>query len=322
MKFQTLYNSSATSLRRGKAETYVAFPRWRLVRMMGLAVLSIACFILIGCSGQRDASQMPDVQEREALASDLPSPSDGMDYDPWESINDKTFYFNFNLADHYAIKPAAKVWSRLPEQFRQSLANAFYNLDMPKRFVNKVLQGRLPSAGLELARFVVNTTVGVAGLFDVASRLHIEKTDADTGETFALYGVGPGPYLVVPLLPPLDVRDAFGFAADSFMDPLSWFITPIGADFGRSAVKQINERANNMQLYDDVEDSSLDLYAAVRNGYLQRRRKFIEDAIRDRDRAWGRISHPSEPEYQSPLEENPKSTEQQSENDDFETSTK
>ncbi len=322
MEFQTLHNSSATSLRRGKAETYVAFPRWRLVRMMGLAILSIACFILIGCSGQRDASQMPDVQEREALASDLPSPSDGMDYDPWESINDKTFYFNFNLADHYAIKPAAKVWSRLPEQFRQSLANAFYNLDMPKRFVNKVLQGRLPSAGLELARFVVNTTVGVAGLFDVASRLHIEKTDADTGETFALYGVGPGPYLVVPLLPPLDVRDAFGFAADSFMDPLSWFITPIGADFGRSAVKQINERANNMQLYDDVEDSSLDLYAAVRNGYLQRRRKFIEDAIRDRDRAWGRISHPSEPEYQSPLEENPKSTEQQSENDDLETSTK
>jgi phospholipid-binding lipoprotein MlaA len=245
-----------------------------------------------------------------------------MDYDPWESINDKTFYFNFNLADHYAIKPAAKVWSHLPEQFRQSLANAFYNLDMPKRFVNKVLQGRLPAAGLELARFVVNTTVGVAGLFDVASRLHIEKTDADTGETFALYGVGPGPYLVVPLLPPLDVRDAFGFAADSFMDPLSWFVTPIGADFGRSAAKQINERANNMQLYDDVEDSSLDLYAAVRNGYLQRRRKFIEDAIRDRDRSWERISHPSEPEYQPPLEENPKSTEPPSENDDVESSTK
>jgi phospholipid-binding lipoprotein MlaA len=219
---------------------------------------------------------MGNAQDQEALASDLPSPSNGMDYDPWESINDKTFYFNFNLADHYAIKPAAKVWSRLPEQFRQSLANAFYNLDMPKRFVNKVLQGRLPSAGLEPTRFVLNivlnTTVGVAGFFDVASRLGVEKRDADTGETFALYGDGSGPYLVSPLLPPLDVRDAFGFAADSFMDPLSWFVTPIGADVGRSAAKQINERANNMKLYDDVEDSSLDLYAAVRNGYLQRRR--------------------------------------------------
>ena len=232
-----------------------------------------------------------------------------MDYDPWESVNDKTFYFNFNLADHYAIKPAAKVWSRLPEQFRQSLANAFYNLDMPKRFVNKVLQGRLPSAGLELTRFVVNTTVGVAGLFDVASRLGIEKTDADSGETFALYGVGPGPYLVLPLLPPLDVRDAFGFAADSFMDPLSWFITPIGADFGRSAAKQINERANNMKLYDDVEDSSLDLYAAVRNGYLQRRRKTIEDAIRDRDRTWESFSDPFEHHEKSTLGEDAQSTE-------------
>jgi len=171
MELQTLHNSSAASLRRGKVKTYAALPHWRLVRMMGLAILSIVCFILIGCSGQRDATQMGNEQEREALASDLPSPSDGMDYDPWESINDKTFYFNFNLADHYAIKPAAKVWSHLPEQFRQSLANAFYNLDMPKRFVNKVLQGRLPAAGLELARFVVNTTVGVAGLFDVASRL-------------------------------------------------------------------------------------------------------------------------------------------------------
>ena len=322
MKFQTLHNSSATSLRRGGAPTYAASPHGRLVLLLGLAILTIACIGLVGCSEQRDASQMRDAQEQEALASDLPSPSDGMDYDPWESVNDKTFYFNFNVADHYAIKPAAKVWSRLPEQFRQSLANAFYNLDMPKRFVNKVLQGRLPGAGLELTRFVLNTTIGFAGFFDVASRLGIEKTDADTGETFALYGVGPGPYLVLPLMPPLDVRDAFGFAADSFMDPLSWFITPIGADFGRSAAKQINERANNMEMYDDVEDTSLDLYAAVRNGYLQRRRKFIEDAIRDRNRSWRRIYQPSEPKGQSPLGEDPKSTEQPPANDDVESSIK
>ena len=162
MEFQT-YNCSATSMRRGKAATYAVSEYQRVVLLLGLAILSIVCISLIGCSSQRDASQMPNLQEREALASDLPSPSDGMDYDPWESINDKTFYFNFNLADHYAIKPAARVWSRLPEQFRQSLANAFYNLDMPKRFVNKVLQGRLPSAGIELTRFVVNTTVGIAG---------------------------------------------------------------------------------------------------------------------------------------------------------------
>jgi phospholipid-binding lipoprotein MlaA len=257
----------------------------------GIILFSIS---LLGCSGQNNSLPRVYTQAEEAaLASDLPTSSrtpdgsEGVDYDPWESFNDKAFYFNFNVADHYAIKPAAKLWAKaLPEKVRQSLANAFYNLAMPKRFVNKFLQGRLPGAGEELARFVLNTTVGFAGFFDVASRLGLDKTDADTGETFAVYGVKPGPYLVLPLLPPLTVRDAFGFAADSFMDPLSWFVTPLGADFGRAAGSRINERAQNMKLYDDVEDTSLDLYAAVRNGYLQRRHKAIEDAIRDRDRAW------------------------------------
>jgi phospholipid-binding lipoprotein MlaA len=141
---------------------------------------------------------------------------------------------------------------------------------------------------------VVNTTVGFAGFFDVASRLGLDKSDADTGQTFGVYGVGPGPYLVLPLLPPLTVRDTVGFAADSFMDPLSLFVTPLGADIGRAAASRINERAQNMTLYQDVEDTSLDLYAAVRNGYLQRRRKSIDDATRDRDTDWERIADPFE----------------------------
>ena len=260
---------------------------YRSLLPIAIILLLLASLGLTGCSTHRSA------RDEEAMASDSPSASEQIDYDPWESFNDKTFYFNFNLADHYAIKPAAKVWADvLPSKLRQSLANAFYNLAMPKRFVNKVLQGRLPSAGIELTRFVLNTTVGVAGLFDPASHLGLEKSNADSGETFAVYGVKPGPYLVLPLLPPLDVRDAVGFAADSFMDPLSWFVTPLGADFGRAAASRINERADNMKLYDDVEDTSLDLYAAVRNGYLQRRRKAIQDAILDRDRTWESISDP------------------------------
>ena len=131
---------------------------------------------------------------------------------------------------------------------RQSLANAFYNLAIPRRFLNKVLQVRLPGAGVELTRFILNTTVGVAGLFDVASRIGLEKSDADTGQTFAVYGAKPGPYLVLPLLQPLTLRDAFGYAADSFMDPLSWFMTPIGADFGRAAAQRINERGQHETL--------------------------------------------------------------------------
>jgi phospholipid-binding lipoprotein MlaA len=268
---------------------------------LAVAVVLLVGIGLSGCSTQNDRPRNRSAPDTQALASDLPSPaaaadsSEGMDYDPWESFNEKTFSFNFNDVDHYAIKPAAKVWSRaLPQPVRQSLANAFYNLAMPKRFVNKVLQGRLPGAGVELVRFVVNSSVGFAGFFDVASRLGLDKSDADSGQTFGVYGVGPGPYLVLPLLPPLTVRDTVGFAADSFMDPLSLFVTPLGADIGRAAASRINERAENMTLYQDVEDTSLDLYAAVRNGYLQRRSKSVEDAIRDRDSDWERIANPFE----------------------------
>lgn len=255
---------------------------------------------LLGCSAQGDSSRAAD--EQSIIASDSPPPavSQEADYDPWESFNDKTFAFNFNVLDRYAMKPAAEVWAKaLPQPVRDGLGNAFYNLAMPKRFVNKVLQGRLPAAGEELGRFVLNTTVGVAGFFDVASSLGLDKSDADSGETFALYGAKPGPYLVLPLLPPMTVRDAFGFAADSFLDPLSWFVTPVAADFGRAAASRINERADNMTLYDDVEDTSIDLYAAVRNGYLQRRSKSIEVAIRDRDRTWENILGPMDLRNQS-----------------------
>src|SRR5271168_1364289 len=146
--------------------TLVSSARSRPFLPLAVAFVLLVSVGLPGCSARDD---------RAIIASDSPPPrpppdsSEGMDYDPWESFNDKTFYFNFNLADHYAIKPAAKVWSDvLPQQVRQTLANAFYNLAMPRRFVNKVLQGRLQSAGIELTRFVVNTTVGVAGFFDVA----------------------------------------------------------------------------------------------------------------------------------------------------------
>ena len=284
------------------------FTRKHSVLMLGFALIALLGISLSGCSSHRDDSQTGDVAitaaDRAAIiASDSPSPrhsadsSDQMDYDPWESFNAKTFSLNFNYIDHYGLKPAAKVWSDVfPQPVRRSLANAFYNLAMPVRFVNQVLQTRFPAAGEELARFVVNTTVGVVGLFDPASHLGLKKNQADSGETLALYGVRPGPYLVLPLLQPLTVRDAVGYAADSLMDPLSWFITPIGADFGRSAAYQINERAENMTMYNDVEETSLDLYAAVRNGYLQRRRKAIRDAREDRDQSWRTLIDRFEPQ--------------------------
>lgn len=271
----------------------VLSPRARSFALLPVGIALLCVFVVSGCSSQDNSSRRAySPSEKAALASDEPGrhETEGLDYDPWERVNEQTFDFNFNLLDRYALKPAAKVWARaLPHSVRHGVANVFDNLAMPKRFVNKLLQGRLPGAGVEIARFVVNTTVGVAGFFDVAAHMGLHKSDADTGQTLGTYGIKPGPYLVLPVLPPLDLRDAIGFAADSFMDPLSWFVTPIFADIGRSAAYTINERADHMTEYDDVEDTSLDLYAAVRNGYLQRRQKSIQDAIRARDRDWGII---------------------------------
>lgn len=284
--FRDLITSAA---RHGTKRPLVLSARSQSFALLAIAVTLQCAAILSGCS-----SQDKPTAEKAAIASDEPArhgatdESAGLDYDPWEPVNERTFDFNFDVLDRYALKPASKVWARaLPESVRHGIANMFDNLAMPKRFVNKVLQGRLPGAGEEIARFVLNTTVGVAGFFDLAAHIGLHKSDADTGQTLGTYGIKPGPYLVLPILPPLDVRDAIGFAADSFMDPLSWFVTPIGADIGRSAAYTINERADHMTEYDDVEETSLDLYAAVRNGFLQRRQKSIRDAIRDRNRSWG-----------------------------------
>jgi phospholipid-binding lipoprotein MlaA len=258
-------------------------------------IVTVVSLTFLGCSGQREGSaardhQLSDVAPSPAAEENFRTPdtAEGIDYDPWERFNEKTFWFNFEVLDRYALKPAATVWAKIPQPARQGLANAFRNLAMPDRLVNEILQVRYEEAGSEVAQFLLNTTVGVAGFVDVASRVGLKDNDADTGQTLGVYGAGPGPYLVVPLLPPLTVRDGIGYAADSLLDPLSWFVTPFAADFGRAAAKTVNERAANLKRYQDVEDTSLDLYAAVRNGYLQRREKSIRDAIEQRDKELGR----------------------------------
>ncbi len=209
------------------------------------------------------------------------------DYDPWQGFNEKMFFFNHDVLDHYVLKPVATGWGKvLPDVGKRGLDRAFDNLGMPKRLVNNLLQGRFRGAGRELARFGVNTTVGVVGFLDVArAQLHIEKSDADTGQTLGLYGFGQGPYLVLPTLRPLTVRDGIGYSVDGLLDPFG-YVTPFVATAGVSIVKQVNERSLNLKVFEDVEDSVLDLYSAVRNGYLQRRRRSIEEADAARQVEW------------------------------------
>jgi len=271
-----------------------AITRWRMrriaarrLREMFPAILALTIVLAGGIAvpaARADDALAPQLADAELDAGD--------DYDPWHRFNEKMFFFNHDVLDRFLVKPVAKGWNKImPDCGKRGLDRAFDNLGMPKRLANNLLQARFRGAGRELARFGINTTVGVVGFLDVArTQLHIEKSDADTGQTLGVYGFGPGPYLVLPTLAPLTVRDGIGYGIDGLLDPFGYVI-PFVASAAMSVAKQVNERALNLEVFQDVEDSVLDVYSAVRNGYLQRRRRSIEEADAARHAEWHPPSH-------------------------------
>lgn len=218
-----------------------------------------------------------EASERFTLKVSIEAEPDVEEYDPWMPFNEETFAFNHQL-DRFVLKPAARVWDKvLPGQVQRSLKSAFENLGMPRRLVNSLLQGKGGGAAREMGRFLINSTLGVAGLFDVSKSVFaLEATDEDTGQTLGVWGVQPGPYLVLPLLPPFTVRDGIGGIVDLALDPLNYFL-PFAALAGMTGGKTVNERSLNLELYQSVEEGVVDLYSAVRNAYLQRRQKQIRE---------------------------------------------
>jgi len=233
----------------------------------------------IGSTLHRQAVQQAAADSAPADTPEIPleeQDEEFIEYDPWEPFNEKIFGFNRRV-DRYVLKPAAKAWNVVvPDRLQQSLGNAFDNLSMPRRLVHNLLQLKMKGAGQELARFLLNSTVGFAGFFDVAKHVGLEKSEEDTGQTLGVYGVGPGPYLILPLLPPLTVRDGFGYAIDGALDPLNYFL-PFGANVGRRVGDTINDRSLNLELFEGIEETVFDLYSAVRSAYLQRRQRAIEE---------------------------------------------
>jgi phospholipid-binding lipoprotein MlaA len=222
-------------------------------------------------------TQAPEEPRREGGAPDEPLE----EYDPWIKFNEKTFDFNYWF-DRRLLRPVAKAYDKVvPDPIQISIRNAFDNVGGPRRIINALFQGRFRVAGGELGRFLFNTVVGVGGLFDVAkSELGLESTDVDSGQTLGVWGAGPGPYLVVPLLPPLTVRETFGFVADILMNPLTW-IAPTPASIGLTAERTVNDRSLNLEAFESVEETVVDLYSAVRNGYLQRRSNLVDEGRAD-----------------------------------------
>jgi phospholipid-binding lipoprotein MlaA len=223
---------------------------------------------------QQGASVTEVVQESTPEEKEIDE--EFIEYDPWEGFNRKIFAFNQKL-DRYVLKPAAKVWNFvLPDLVQQSLSNAFDNIAMPRRVLNNLFQLKIEGAGWELARFFANISMGVGGFFDVATELGFPRSDEDTGQTLGHYGVGPGPYLILPFLPPLTVRDGVGFAADGAMQPLS-YVAPFEASAGMRGGEIVNDRSLNLETFEEFERQTFDLYSAVRNAYLQRRQRLIQE---------------------------------------------
>jgi len=201
------------------------------------------------------------------------------EYDPWEPFNEKMFRFNYNL-DRYLLKPVAKGYNFvMPDEIQRMIANGFDNANPVPKWVNNLLQGNVRGFVTELGRFLINSTLGIGGLFDIARQeFGLQKTKVDFGQTLAKWGLGPGPYLILPFLPPLTVRDGIGYGADGAMDPLSYVLPFIGDRVGMKIGDTVNDRALNLDFFQGFEETTVDLYSAVRNGYLQRRYHLIKGA--------------------------------------------
>jgi phospholipid-binding lipoprotein MlaA len=223
-----------------------------------------------------------DVLLAQATPKEEPGDLEAEEYDPWEPFNDTMFTVNRQL-DRYLVKPVAQAWDFvLPDAVLDMLDNGFRNFATGPRLANLLLQGRFKAAGIETGRFLLNSTIGVAGLFDVArAEFGLQHQRADFGQTLGSWGAPPGPYLVLPLFPPSTVRDAIGTAVDGFLDPFSWVIPFIWERLVLKVVDTVNSRAINLDLFQGFEETTLDLYTSVRNGYLQRRQQQVREAIRD-----------------------------------------
>lgn len=249
-----------------------------------------------------DASGVDDAPVVVAQAPSAPPPARGPrdqdeydveEYDPWEPFNESMFDFNRKL-DRYIFKPVAQAYDKVvPDEVQRMLANGFDNLESIKRMVNSLLQGKWDGAVRELSRFMLNTTVGIGGLFDMAKAAEIEKSREDFGQTLGFYGVGPGPYLVLPFYPPSTVRDFLGKLVDGFLHPLRYIlpgsdVTDVFTDPGGyvddawvlwavDAGELVNDRSLNLELYEGFEETVVDMYSAVRHAYLERRRNLIKE---------------------------------------------
>jgi phospholipid-binding lipoprotein MlaA len=287
-------------------------------RLLAFCLLGVAAMLATGCAGKTGKAEPPGLSDVKPVADQTPAPASssrpsappdepldpfaradegtGDEYDPWEPVNANIFEFNVKV-DRYVLKPVAKGYDFVvPDVAQVGISNIFSNLRFTPRFLNNVFQGKIKGAGIEVGRFLINSTVGLAGFFDVATKIDLVTPEEDLGQTLGFYGVKPGPYLVLPLLQPFTVRDFVGYVGDVFLNPINWLVVPIiEVDEVPSVIEHknrtttsiiqlggrvgeiVNDRSRNLEKFQGVEEATLDLYTAVRNAYLQKRGQAVRE---------------------------------------------
>ncbi len=197
--------------------------------------------------------------------------------DPLEPVNRAVFQFNYVL-DGLILEPAARIYRMVtPQLFRDGVTNFLANLRTPVVLANDLLQGQFQRGEQTLGRFMLNTIIGVGGLIDIGGHVGMpERHSEDFGQTLAVYGVGPGPYLVLPVLGPSNPRDAIGWVVDFGFDPLFYF-APADLALARFGTDALSFRERNLDQIDELKRTSIDLYAATRTLVRQLRANEIRN---------------------------------------------
>ena len=203
--------------------------------------------------------------------------------DPFEGFNRAMYAFNDGL-DQVAVKPVSRAYKAVaPEPLRGMVRNFFANIDDVFNGANNMLQGKFLDGWTDWFRVVVNTTFGVLGINDVASDMGLEKHNEDFGQTFAVWGVGDGPYLMLPFFGPYTLRDSGGLIFDWELDPVVR-ARPIALRNSLIATRFVSKRTDLLDASRVMEEAALDRYTFLRDAYLQRRRSLIYDGNPPRER--------------------------------------
>ena len=248
-------------------------PRRRAAaRRLDVAGPAVAVGLLALAPVARAQEKIPLVPAPPAAAAPAAS-------DPLEGLNRASFKLSMGV-DRALLGPIAHGYMAVtPKVVRDRVSAAVYNLGEPNTFMNHVLQGRPKRAVRTTTRFVVNSTIGVLGLFDVAAKMGIPPRGADFGQTFGVWGVKPGAYIYVPVMGPLNVRDGVGRALDVVTDPVSLYVGGFETDFGkaRTATTIVDLRAQTDPAFQALKDAA-DPYVTARSAYTQYREAFVREA--------------------------------------------